>query len=380
MKKRIAAVLLTLCMIIGVLPLAALAATYTATIDGKEYTVTTNDETKEVESVKDDKNADIDANTYYNFSIVKVNDIDTLQYYKLGQVATAPISLVLNATPDSDGNVTVSGTVPTDASAVTIDATSSTGNGTQVNVTVTNATLTSMVSANVDVTINTDVATVELPADAVSNIANAAGSQNVSLQVAPKTNPADVPAEATSAKTYAVNLMAGTTDIGSSINAEITVSLKVSFSDFVEPCLYWLNNGVFTFFNSTPDETTGFLSWTTSHLSDWVVMSKADAEAAGLPTEAPTPSGTFVTKTAGTTFDKYAITVADGNTVVYQVQNGSAYSVVVLTASAEFATTKGNAVLAWTLSGTPDLEAYFKTPGQFGDGVTITDSYDSLKG
>lgn len=76
MKKRIAAVLLTLCMVIGALPLAALAATYKGTdLQGNEVTITTDDTTGKVTSV------DGDSNTYYRYDDVLTGDTDIFHYY-----------------------------------------------------------------------------------------------------------------------------------------------------------------------------------------------------------------------------------------------------------------------------------------------------------
>lgn len=81
MKKRIAAVLLTLCMVIGALPLAALAATYEGTDEqGNKVTITTDDTTGKVISVDGDKD------TYYQFDDVLKGDTDVFNYYTLGGV------------------------------------------------------------------------------------------------------------------------------------------------------------------------------------------------------------------------------------------------------------------------------------------------------
>ena len=84
MKKRIAAVLLTLCMVIGALPLAALAATYKGTdSQGKEVTITTDDTTGKVTSV------DGDSNTYYRYDDVLTGDTDIFHYYTYNGVEGA---------------------------------------------------------------------------------------------------------------------------------------------------------------------------------------------------------------------------------------------------------------------------------------------------
>ena len=90
MKKRIAAVLLTLCMVIGALPLAALAATYEGTdAQGNKVTITTDDATGKVTKV------DGDTNTYYQYDDVLTGDTDIFHYYTYdGVEGTLNVTLV----------------------------------------------------------------------------------------------------------------------------------------------------------------------------------------------------------------------------------------------------------------------------------------------
>lgn len=89
MKKKLTAVLLTLCMVLGMLPLSAFAATYTATLEGSKNVIV--DDTDGI-TVKDATTGEaVDSNTYYNFEIV---DTDTLKYYYRGQSKTATLTEV----------------------------------------------------------------------------------------------------------------------------------------------------------------------------------------------------------------------------------------------------------------------------------------------
>ena len=334
MKKRIAAVLLTLCMVIGALPLAALAATYTATIDGTEYIVSVDDETNAVTSVKTQDGTDADNAGYYNFSIVKQGEADVLQYYKLGEVKTATITKVTDtvvATPNENGAATVPEvTVDEKLSEFTIDATHESAPTDKVALTIPKSVMDSLVAAEVDVTIDTNAATVVLPAGAVNNINEAANGEAVTLGVAPKDNPEAVPSTATTATTVDVSLKAGTKDIGSNIGVAIDVTIKVELS-YANPCLYWLNGSVFKFFESTYNATAKTLTWTTTHLSDWVTMSRADAEAAGLDTVVPAPGEDDIipqpfaaanVQNAGAG-KVYTVNDVEGKAVLYQTTEGT---------------------------------------------------------
>ncbi len=90
MKKKITAILLTLCMALSLLPLSALAAAWKVTLNGKEITLNVDDSSGAVTC--DDQ----DANQYYTFK--KVQDQDTFQYYTLqgvycGELTGTPVVL-----------------------------------------------------------------------------------------------------------------------------------------------------------------------------------------------------------------------------------------------------------------------------------------------
>lgn len=113
MKKRLAAVLLTLCMVIGALPLAALAATYEGTdAQGNKVTITTDDATGKV------TNVDGDSNTYYQYDDVLIGDTDVFNYYTLeGVEGSLNVTLVKAKTYSVTFNVNLPEGVTTDVTA-----------------------------------------------------------------------------------------------------------------------------------------------------------------------------------------------------------------------------------------------------------------------
>ena len=113
MKKRLAAVLLTLCMVIGALPLAALAATYEGTdAQGNKVTITTDDATGKV------TNVDGDSNTYYQYDDVLMGDTDVFNYYTLdGVEGSLDVTLVKAKTYSVTFNVNLPEGVTTDVTA-----------------------------------------------------------------------------------------------------------------------------------------------------------------------------------------------------------------------------------------------------------------------
>ena len=113
MKKRLAAVLLTLCMVIGALPLAALAATYEGTdAQGNKVTITTDDATGKV------TNVDGDSNTYYQYDDVLRGDTDVFNYYTLdGVEGSLDVTLVKAKTYSVTFNVNLPEGVTTDVTA-----------------------------------------------------------------------------------------------------------------------------------------------------------------------------------------------------------------------------------------------------------------------
>ena len=89
MKKKITAILLTLCMVIGLLPLSALAAAWKVTLNGQEITLNVDDTTGAVTS-------EPDQSQYYTFT--KLEGQDKFEYYTTdnvycGQLAGTPVTL-----------------------------------------------------------------------------------------------------------------------------------------------------------------------------------------------------------------------------------------------------------------------------------------------
>lgn len=94
MKKKITAILLTLCMVIGLLPLSALAAAWKVTLNGQEITLNVDDTTGAVTS-------EPDQSQYYTFT--KLEGQDKFEYYTTGnvycgQLAGTPVTLELECT------------------------------------------------------------------------------------------------------------------------------------------------------------------------------------------------------------------------------------------------------------------------------------------
>ena len=77
MKKKITAILLTLCMVIGLLPLSALAAAWKVTLNGQEITLNVDDTTGAVTS-------EPDQSQYYTFT--KLEGQDKFEYYTTDNV------------------------------------------------------------------------------------------------------------------------------------------------------------------------------------------------------------------------------------------------------------------------------------------------------
>lgn len=98
MKKRLLAVLLALCLALGTLPLSVLAAEYTATMNGKEITVTTDADNRVTVS-------DTDLNQYYTFTFVAGSggDADKVTYYEKSTGVTGELAL----TPKAAAKITV---------------------------------------------------------------------------------------------------------------------------------------------------------------------------------------------------------------------------------------------------------------------------------
>lgn len=90
MKKKIIAALLTLCMVMSLLPLSALAAAWTATFNGEQITLNVADNGK--------VSSEPDKSTYYTFE--KVTDQDTFTYYEIatgkrGELTATPVSAIV---------------------------------------------------------------------------------------------------------------------------------------------------------------------------------------------------------------------------------------------------------------------------------------------
>lgn len=84
MKKKILAVLLTLCLVLGLLPLSAMAKTYMVSLGNTEYELEGNDTTgyKIVGASEDD----VDQLYYYTFHKGTGDDADKITYYTISEI------------------------------------------------------------------------------------------------------------------------------------------------------------------------------------------------------------------------------------------------------------------------------------------------------
>ena len=88
MKKKLVSIILTLAMVLTMLPLSALAASWTVDINGAEVTLTENDDGSIT--------SEPDQSQYYTFK--KVADQDVFDYYTfegvyVGQLTGTPVTV-----------------------------------------------------------------------------------------------------------------------------------------------------------------------------------------------------------------------------------------------------------------------------------------------
>lgn len=308
MKKKITAVLLTLCMVLSLLPLSALAAAWKVTLNGQEVTLTVDDSTGAVTS-------EPDQSQYYTFK--KVQDQDVFHYYTLGdvyvgQLTGTPVTVEKEcacntkceagkpnqdcpvcSAAGADLDTVCKGTVSSiEGSTVTAEPTVENGkaeasfdvNGTQaskmvasaadgavtVEVTTTNATevKVNLPKALLDeakkttnsvttVEVKTEVAAVALPVAAFKS------TQNVALTVT------KVTASATVLGGVSLDLSANGSAV-STFDVPVAVTVKVT-TTAAKPMVAYLNGGrYFHVRQSAP--SAGAFTFFTRHFSDFVVV------------------------------------------------------------------------------------------------------------
>ncbi len=308
MKKKITAVLLTLCMVLSLLPLSALAAAWKVTLNGQEVTLTVDDSTGAVTS-------EPDQGQYYTFK--KVQDQDVFHYYTLdnvyvGQLTGTPVTVekecacdtkceagkpnqncpvcsaadadldtVCKGTVSSIEGSTVTATVPVENGkaeasfdvdekeassmvssaadgAVTVEVT--TTNATEVKVNLPKALLDEAKKTTNSVTtveVKTEVAAVALPVAAFKS------TQNVALTVT------KVTASATVLGGVSLDLSANGSAV-STFDVPVAVTVKVS-TTAAKPVVAYLNGGrYFHVRQSAP--SAGAFTFFTRHFSDFVVV------------------------------------------------------------------------------------------------------------
>lgn len=347
MKKKLTAVLLTLCMVVGLLPMSALAAWY------KDDVKTDVPDT----AAKGDK-ITVDGTEYYVFDVIAE---DTLTYYSnsdgtgtkgtltwKADEATEVVVEVDAGEPDADGvasvevnssdiDVAISGNDNVDditaATAVTINVTVA-ENATGLKVTLNEQAAAKLVSAEAPVSIAADgVGSVELPATVVAGLTGAVELTLNTSAALPSSLPET--SDAATKLPETAPIVDVTLNVGgkpqTAFTAAVTVSVKVDLAPSAEdPILvYYIDDaGKVTPEHSITALVNGLLQWNTKHFSTWTYMTKTEAEAAGLETVIPDPDNPDTPDINVTAFPTvaedglgkvYSFTARAADTVLYQV-------------------------------------------------------------
>ncbi len=165
------------------------------------------------------------------------------------------------------------------SSAAIVIAPYITGEATKVSVDILKSSLSSIVTqTSADLTVQTSVGTVTIPNSALSSIASqAAGSTvTVSLEMVEKTTlSVDQQSVVGSNPVYDISVLSGSTHISSFGGSSLTVSLPYTLKDGEDPngvTVWYLNDaGELQQMTCKYDETTGLATFTTTHLSYYVV-------------------------------------------------------------------------------------------------------------
>lgn len=302
MKKKLVSIILTLAMVLTMLPLSALAASWTVNLNGSTVTLTENDDGSIT--------SDPDQSQYYTFK--KVADQDVFHYYTfenvyVGQLTGTPVTVEDECTcetkcdpsnPDTDCPVckkdaskcegtalevsgdTVTATAPVDEDGkvdanvnvsseqaatmvgnatngtvkVEVEVTGSAAGVKEVNVVLSTDLITAVkgASAVTTVEVTTTIATVALPASSLS-------TSNNTLTVKAATTNATV--------LGGVSLTLGSM---TEFSAPVTVTVNVT-TTVTNPLVAYLNNGRYFRVRQNPADSGAF-TFFTRHFSDFVVV------------------------------------------------------------------------------------------------------------
>lgn len=349
MKKKITAAALALCLVLGLLPMSALAVQYKGTIgsgadQGTEITFDVNDETGAVSIAADPTLK----NQYYLASPTTLELADrtdnvefTINYYgeapgtltvRAAKVAQAieDNTVDLGASEDpATGNVTtgvdeaLAGEIGTSVEdTLTLDATTQSGSAAgTTTVTMPQAIVTAAVTARIDVRVETNVGAVTLPTAALEK---AGGAARLTVK---KETSASAPSGVSVAASISITLtgVTGTTVLETPIAVEIKTAVT-------NPIVAWLSGG--HLYRMRTAAAAGGIKFFTRHLSDFVVVEE------GAPVE-PAPMDAEI----GTVGSNSTFTV-DG------VEPGDT---VIITSKVTVGGVTYDTYQAWTATGTPNV-------------------------
>lgn len=274
MKKKLTAALLTLCMVISLLPLSALAASWTAKLGGEAVTVT-EDENGEITVTKDGETNPI---SYYSFKKVTTGEVDTFHYYATGDVYVGTLTDVVAVAEDNEkivsaevsgGEATANVEISEDEAASMVEAgaeegtvkvTVNTENATTVNVSLPSELLSAAAQADAikTVTVTTEVAVVALPTSVL-------GQQTVTLTMTKMTT--------TTTILGGVSLSLGKVD---TFDVPVAVTINVT-TTVTNPIVAYRNDSGKLFRVRQDAPSNGAFTFFTRHFSDFVVVDPANA-------------------------------------------------------------------------------------------------------
>lgn len=311
MKKKLVSIILTLAMALSMLPLSALAASWTATLGGSQITLTENEDGSIT--------ADGDNAQYYTFSKVADGDADTFKYYEIatgveGTVTGTPVTVEEECTCETkcdpaspnagcpicsaegaDIETDCLGTASeVDGDTVTAEAEVGSDGKAEANVTVTEQEAAGMVEAAVDGVLKVEVTTeqaeevtVNLPEELVgaATAKNAITTVKVTTEIATVDLPVSALTEATASLTVSkvgatTTVLGGVSlslDSASEFETPVAVTIKVEVS-IKNPVVAYMDAGRFFRVRQNPADRGAF-TFFTRHFSDFVVV---DGDAAAL--------------------------------------------------------------------------------------------------
>lgn len=374
MKKKLTAVLLTLCLVLGLLPMSALAVWTTddgaeveitdgkVTIDGTEYTV--------LAPVADPQDGDtVDYYSFYNNQYTKVGtltwkadaEVVVNVTATVGADGVASAEVTSNAIDQAIKNAaSVDDLASADAVkiAVTVDE-SATG----LKVTLPAEAASKLAEANVAVNVTSDVGGVELPAEVVSDFTGAVELTMAPTEITGAAEGSDAAKLAAAEGSVALDLsltVGGTAVSTFARNVTVSVKATLTASSANPIIVYYVDGDNITVVASVSELTGGMLSWPTGHFSTWAYMNRDKAEEAGLSVVVPEPTPNvpveaFPTITNEGLGKAYTFTAAASDSVIYQVvgADGAVKSLVLTSGGTSYKVSAkdGENVLAYVGTG-----------------------------